>query len=144
MILIIVLQPFKTWHAMRSLWSSLAGKLLVLKGRCGFVRMKIFRVRFEVYRSVSWFLTLISKHVLKILMLDVLEETTHINSDTIFDTFATSYVLSNFDPIWKSKINSFSYVESAIKAWVIPRSSRNHKLALSMDHFSQFDAIIHQ
>ena len=50
---------------------------------------------------------------------NVLNKIAHVEGDTVFHTLASLDILSYFDPVFDSKVNSFGNVEPMIKASMV-------------------------
>ena len=75
---------------------------------------------------------------------DVLEEAAHVEPHTVVDTSTALDLVSYFKPIRERKVDSFSNIESKIKASMVARATRYHEFAFPMNRLSHVDFIINQ
>jgi len=65
----------------------------------------------------------------------VLNKTSHVESNTVFNTIACFDRISNFHPIRKSKVYSFCYIEAMVESCMVTRATSYHKFSFFMNTF---------
>ena len=104
--------------------------------------LKCFSVNFVLlFKLFSWFRELIIFKILRRIKAQMLVQLTHINWYTVCNALAVGHIIANFQPVWKTKVDSLCNIKTKIEATMVCCSSRYHELVLLVLTFN--DAYAH-
>lgn len=73
---------------------------------------------------------------------NILEETAHVDSNTVLYTATTGHVFAYFYPPGQREVHSFGDVEAIVEAGMVTLGSSDHEFAFSLNHFADFNAMV--